>query len=652
VTVYQAADGTFNAHCFSCGDDCQSTDEHGVPLALSKANGKGAPTTAPTATQTTAAPAAPLDDVPPFADYEDYPMPDDYDTAPHPMADASEGSEPASFDAPVGDVPNAIDIADIKKLPHVDLRGISAETMERFHIYAEMDQVTGAPRYLYTADYARGKATGTYERRDLVNKGFIGVGDRKRRLDLWGLDSASELAHTVYITEGVFDAMAGYEIIEQAYPGRKHGVAFVSLVKGAASIERALDDNEGVLRRDFDIYIPAFDDDAPGSNARDAFMDRFPNSPDVDYPEGCKDLNDVLRKFAGDEEGLRSYADYLLGGGNTDMDNFIHGVDSMVESLCRAKGKMYSTPWPALNAMTGGVEEGTVTIVGAAPKVGKTTFNYNLIHHLITVEGVKVGLFDLESTTGRSATRLASVAAGKSFNKVGDDVDNSEEIAKWVQQFKGSLFAFDPHRGATGWDTVRPAISRMVYRHGVKVFILDPLTVLSAGMGASSANAFLTGLAKELEDFAKKHRVAFICYSHVRSRPTGREDSYEMGAFPNADEYANSRAFSQAADIGLSLARHTVNTPSHMENVIGIRVTLNRTYGILKELWCKFDPETERLVELPDGKPVEVDEVREAEARKRWEEERKEVVEQVLDPKGKLEKKRGIVRMAALKEKY
>jgi len=647
VTVYQAADGTFNAHCFSCGDDCQSTDEHGVPLALSNAGKSEQQQTASAPAQQqqeaapSAAPAPAADyDVPPVADYDDYMMADQ--GASEVPADGS----PASFDTAHGDTPSAIDPKDIPQLPHIAMRGISAEVLEQFHIYTEVDQITGEPRYCYTADYARGKPTGTYERRDLVNKGFIGIGDRKRRLDLWGLDSAPSKAHTLYVTEGVFDAMAGYEIIRRVYGTTNKGVAFASLVKGASSIESALDQNEGTLLRNFDVLVPAFDNDGPGSNARDLFVERFGEQSDIDYPEGCKDLNDVLAKLGGDNVALAAFADYLIGGGSTAVDDDIQGVDGMVDNLRRVRGHCYSTPWPELDEITGGVEEGTVTVIGAGPKVGKTTFNYNLIHHLLTAENVKVGLFDLETNTGRSLTRLAGVEAGKSFIRAGDETDYNDEIVALTSKFSGKLLSYS---GVKDWPAIRKAISRMFYKHGVKVFIIDPLTVLTNGMAASSVNTLLQEMVDFMLKFADRNRVSFLCYTHVRTRPANGE-SYESGYFPQSTDYVGSRAFPQFSHFGISLARQTIDTPDELKNVIGIKVTLNRNFGDLGEVWCKYDPETTRLNSIPGGKPQPASEKQEKAARKEWENTVERTVETVVKGDEPKAKKGGLRRLAAGEE--
>jgi len=148
-------------------------------------------------------------------------------------------------------------------------------------------------------------------------------------------------------------------------------------------------------------------------------------------------------------------------------------------------------------------------------------------------------------------------------------------------------------------------------------------------------------MLQEMVDFmlkkAAEYQAIFLCYTHVKSR-NSKENSYESGSFPEGADYVGSRAFQNFCQFGYSLARQTTDAPPELKNATGVRVTLNRQYGDTGEIWCQYEHDTTRLVELPDGKPQPASEKQKKAARREWDTTVDKSVEAVIkgdEPKAK-----------------
>ena len=101
-------------------------------------------------------------------------------------------------------------------------------------------------------------------------------------------------------------------------------------------------------------------------------------------------------------------------------------------------------PWRSVNKATFGIRPHTIHVVGAAPKVGKSHHEYQLIQHLLKLDH-KVWVFDLENAPVKTAVRIASKEAKQDFTRPDKEFD-PQTLHDTLLDLQGKVRFYD--RGA------------------------------------------------------------------------------------------------------------------------------------------------------------------------------------------------------------
>lgn len=164
------------------------------------------------------------------------------------------------------------------------------------------------------------------------------------------------------------------------------------------------------------VHIIAVDNDAPGLRLRDELVRRL--GPDkcriVDWPDGCKDANDVLMQLGVDAlSGCINDARELPIVGAHDVADFMDDIQRLYE---RGIPRGVSTGWKCLDEHYN-VRAGDVTVITGAPNSGKSEWLDALTVNLAQLHGWRIGVFSPEQgTKAEHAAKLAEKHTGKPFN--------------------------------------------------------------------------------------------------------------------------------------------------------------------------------------------------------------------------------------------
>jgi twinkle protein len=487
------------------------------------------------------------------------------------------------------------EIARIKTLPikAIPERKITQQTCEEYRVRVGVSTSDGETiTDLYSADTLKGKLVG-YEWKIVKSKNFISIGERSGELDLWGswVAKKSKGFNKLFITEGRLDALSLYQVIKDKEPGSKYAPSVVSLTRGTSSAVKDLMNNRDLLSKYKEVIL-CFDQDKAGLKATREVLKVFPSLKTTTLP--LEDASDMLME--GREEELYKAAvwesSFIRQGEVVDVHDIIENA--------MTKPKMgISFPWPTVTKACFGIRPNTIHVVGAAPKIGKTDHQHQLVHHLVYNEGVKVGMFDLENSPVKTAKKLASKQAKKDFTRP-DVAYEDSELRDTLMSLDGKVRFYD--RGASrDWEDIRIAIEEMHLLDGINIFIIDPLTALISKYNSSEANEKLNLIMTDCSDLVSKFPITLFFYSHVNPKPKS-STPHEKGARVYSSEFTGSRAMEKWSHYGHGISRdRTDECPPERKNVSEFYMLFDREFGNTYTCEVYFDTPTVTYLEPTKG---------------------------------------------------
>lgn len=298
----------------------------------------------------------------------------------------------------------------------------------------------------------------------------------------------------------------------------------------------------------------------------------------VDYGRICKDANEIL--FAYGPEYLKSLVDSCEPApikGVLDVGEIVY-VDPI--SKPRIMTKIYG-----LDKMTGGLQEGGVSILSGKSGEGKSTLTGILLLNAIE-DGLKACAYSGELDEVIFLDWILTQATERKY--IGYKTDErthksmpcvSPEIRKRIQAWlKGNLFLFDNKIVAEQEQTkaILGVFEACARRYGCKLFVVDNL--MSALTSPEEENRAQAKFTAQLKAFARKYHCHVLMVAHPR-KSNGKKE------FENED-ISGSSAIGNLADFVINVERYPTR---------GIRLTKNRIFGEKGFINCDYDPASRRL---------------------------------------------------------
>lgn len=419
---------------------------------------------------------------------------------------------------------------------------------------------------------------------EIVNRKYRRTGEKQHEMDkggklcFWNAECLSGFGEVI-ITEGEFDALAamtaGFERV-------------VSVPNGAPS-ER-IDDPVNANRYSFlwehedalksiESFVLATDNDKPGlALAHDlAAILGVERCKFVTYPEGCKDLNEVLVAH-GQSAVVRVIADarpFPVKGLYT-LDDFPEAAE--------------------LQSMTTGIEAldhnmrivlGSFTVFSGYSNMGKSTVLNTILAHCIDRD-VPVCVASFETAPKPILMEgIARALIGCSWRDFQNHPNKAAALAQVNRRLSIISNALDDETDID-LDAYLELARVAVVRHGAKVIVLDPWNELEHKRGRDETETDYIGRAiRALKRFAKRYNVSLWVVAHP-TKPQGK-----TGA-PGLYDIAGSANWANKADYGLIYHRPDKTINAGTLNVVKVRMGFPGECGVVN---VKMDERTSRIVE-------------------------------------------------------
>lgn len=481
------------------------------------------------------------------------------------------------------------DINNVGSLPTREIRGVREEICKGFGVKVLLSETDGQTiTHHIFPDRANGEVVG-YEVKG-IDKKITSIGDRKGNLELWGQHIAMKNGgKKLFITEGRLDAMSLYQSLFDHKPrGYSGKPSVVSVTKGATSAVKDLMNNRNFVDRYEEVILVLDSDDAGQKAVRDV-LKVFPRFKVARLP--MKDANEMLQAGQSRElyENVMYKSEHVRQGELVDID------DDLIQRALVKPEMGIPFPWETVNRATFGIRPHTIHVCGAAPKIGKSHHEYQLIQHLIKLNH-KVGVFDLENAPVKTAVRIASKEAKTDFSRP-DKEFNQQLLHDTLLKLQGKVRFYD--RGASrDWSDIRICIEEMHLLDGINIFFIDPLTALISRYNSTDANDKLNEICTDMADLVNLYPITLFCYSHVNPKQKGSKP-HEAGARVLSSEFTGSRAMEKWFHYGHGISRdRTEECPIERKNVSEFYMLFDREYGQTYKCDVYYDENTVQYQEL------------------------------------------------------
>lgn len=422
-------------------------------------------------------------------------------------------------------------------------RGLTRETCKRYGVTAsikDMPDLGRVPVIAFPYRWSRFDEPSAVKYRT-HDKHFIQ--EKGGEQILFGMDSCNPgNSKELIITEGELDTLA---IGQQGYPN------VVSVpTSGTAKMDYLLTCYE--FLKQFDSFVLAIDKDVVGDNLRGELGTRLGPSKCrfVDWPEGRKDANDVLRDDGGVRlmelieeapffpvEGLHEASAFFADADTFYLVGHQSGLDIGYPSF---KGKFSIRP-------------GELTVVTGWPSSGKSEFVDQITVNMAMRHGWRWALASFENEPGEHMNKLIEKFSGYSVyrdtNRISRDHHNAAK--HWINDHY-TWIVKDLDQGMPTMEWLLDRMALAYSRYGVSGFVIDPWNQIGHPHGDISETEYTAIVLTRFRQFLRKTKTHGFLIAHPQKLMRLKDGKFPV---PMLRDIAGSKNFEAITDNGLCVNR-------------------------------------------------------------------------------------------------
>jgi twinkle protein len=454
----------------------------------------------------------------------------------------------------------------------LESRNLDSEVADRMGVYSANVSDTKGNSVLVFPYYENGVVVNE-KYRLLPKERFWQLKDGRKIF--WNVDCLEDPACQdgrlpVIITEGEIDALTviqcgfplAMSVPDGAPPPRPSADDFEEDFSGAddqdgkfAFVWNGRDRLERVKR-----FILAVDSDGPGQRLLLELMRLL--SPGrcsfVEYPSGCKDLNDVLMKY-----GPEAVTSVITSAKQCPVRGLFKASDypdTPFETL--------STGWPLLDQHCK-MFFGEFMVITGIPQHGKSVFALNLLTHLAMRHNLRSAIFSPEMPVPRIRERILAVRTGRHPNMANptwhpDDYAWIPEDHAWLDDMftiisSGPLRTHEEDEFDLGW--ILECAKNAIMRDGCRLLLIDPWNEIEhARRKGETMHDYIGWAIRELKRFAWRFNIMVVVVAHPTKMESNRDGTFKM---PSLYDVSDSSHWYNKCDHGIIIHRDfTANATS------------------------------------------------------------------------------------------
>lgn len=378
-------------------------------------------------------------------------------------------------------------------------------------------------------------------------------------------DSVVDGSETLIITEGEIDTLscceAGFNYVVSIPDGAPpaNSKSFRTKFDFIRSAEKLLGQ--------FKKIILAVDNDEPGKRAEQELSRRIGAEKcyQVEYPDGCKDLNDILVKQGADsvKSVIKSARPYPVSGIIEPLDLKSRMSEIYNKGIVRGA----STGWKSIDELYT-VKSHEMTIVTGIPGSGKSNWLDNLMINLSLFHGWAHAVFSPENwPVERHLQTLLEKLCDQPFAKAvkvwgPHGTRTIERMSKdmalnGLKELNDYFHFIVPDDELITVDTILEKARIAIFRHGVKGIVIDPWNEVEHQFGGLREDQYISLQLTKIRQFARKNSVHVWVVAHPRNL---RKDDNGVYRPPTMYEISGGAHWRNKADNGICVHRPDYRT--------------------------------------------------------------------------------------------
>jgi len=294
----------------------------------------------------------------------------------------------------------------------------------------------------------------------------------------------------------------------------------------------------------------------------------------IQYPEGCKDINDVLVKEGPEAvcDVLDSAKHYPVDGLNT-FEDYENEIIDMYNGVAQ---EYWKTGWPHMDNHLK-VKGGQLNIVTGTPGSGKSEWVDDLMINTVKEYGARWAVFSPENYPVKVYFRkLSEKFEDKNFSKFNEStVKNSiSELSQYI------TLIVDNDKDEVTMEYLFERIRALVFRKGIKAVIIDPWNEIQHVMGERE-DQYLSKMLRKIKRFIRKYDLSFWLVAHPKNPQRNKDGNYNK---ITAYDIAGGYTWNAKADNIFSVWRDRSNNTKPVEvDVLKIKYKTDGELGT-----CRF----------------------------------------------------------------
>lgn len=237
----------------------------------------------------------------------------------------------------------------------------------------------------------------------------------------------------------------------------------------------------------------------------------------------------------------------------------------------RQSGELFGLPtgFHELDKLTGGLEPGTMFVIGARPSVGKTALAMNIAENVLA-SGIAVGVFSLEmpgrSIAERMVSGIASVNTRATASWCQGDYERTSKAAARLNKLP--LYVDD--RPSLTIRDIKAKARRWKKNHNIGLLVVDYLQLVATEKGEKRFEA-ISAISCGLKAIAKELDIPAIVLAQLN------RESEKESRRPRLSDLRESGQIEQDADIAAFLYRENdEHDPSEQRIAVNLFVAKQR----------------------------------------------------------------------------
>jgi twinkle protein len=429
-------------------------------------------------------------------------------------------------------------------------RGISREVLEVSGVTYESEWMpqTGKPENCIVFNMFINSELINKKYRD-GNKNFRLAKDA--RLIWYAPMKTPYLGNDVYITEGEVDALT---LLECGYESS------ISTPNGAPPEDTNLKDIEleffnslSEIAPDMNRAYLIMDNDKVGARFRDEIARRIgvERCYFAEYPEGCKDINDVMQKHG--KETVKKVIDnckpYPIAG-KYDVSDL---ADRIYNLYTNGFEPGMSTGWNCLDKYYT-VRQRELTVLTGIPGHGKSSWLDHLMHNLSLNHGWSFGIFSPENFPfERHIAKLCEIYIGKPFDRGFHGAMSENELGKaceWCN--KHFHFLMPEEDNDQSLKNILDLAKASIFKDGIHGLVIDPWNEIEHEYGREPETVYISKSLTKIRKFNRVNNIHTWLVAHPTKLAKDRNGKYPM---PNLYDISGSAHFYNKPDNGVIIHR-------------------------------------------------------------------------------------------------